>query len=183
MFDAKTIADSITMTRGLLGLAMIWLGLTQGQDALPVVTLLMLLCWTGDFVDGGIAHLSRHPRRTRLGDSDIYVDLFVSLCLGIYLAAAGFVSLTFGFLYLLGWTLCLWHFGPDRNLLMLIQAPIYLDFILIALRLVPQSGRWLVLWVLLATAINWRRFTREIVPKFVSGMRSLWNGHGRPRSS
>jgi hypothetical protein len=77
----------------------------------------------------------------------------------------------------------LWRFGLDKNLLMLIQAPIYLDFILIALRLVPESGNWLVIWVLVATAINWRRFTREIVPKFVDGMKSLWDGHGKPRNS
>jgi hypothetical protein len=183
MLDAKMVADLITTTRGLLGLVMVWLGFTQGASALPGVVLLMLLDWTGDFVDGGIAKRSRNPRRTRIGDSDIYIDLFVSICLGIYLLGAGFVGLTFGFWYFLGWTLLLWRFGLDKNLLMLIQAPIYLWLILTALRLVPEMGNWLVIWVLVATAINWRRFTREIVPKFIAGMRSLWDGHGRPRSS
>jgi len=183
MLDAKMVADLITATRGLLGFVMIWLGLTQGEQALPAVTLLMLLDWTGDFVDGGIAHRSRRPRRTRIGDSDIYVDLFVSLCLGIYLLGAGFVGLTFGFWYLVGWMLLLWRFGLDRNLLMLIQAPIYLYFILTALRLFPESGNWLVYWVLIATAINWRRFSHEIVPKFIGGMRSFWGGNGKPPSS
>jgi hypothetical protein len=78
--------------------------------------------------------------------------------------------------YLLGWVLILWRFGPDRNLLMLMQAPIYLWFIVTALRLVPNLGRWLIVWVLAATAINWRRFSRDIVPKFIEGMRSIWNG-------
>src|SRR5512143_1183550 len=85
MWDAKMVADLITATRGLLGLVMIWLGITQGEQALPAVVLLMLLDWIGDFVDGGIAHRSRRPRRTWIGDSDLYVDLFVSLCLGVYL--------------------------------------------------------------------------------------------------
>lgn len=182
MLDAKMVADLITATRGLLGLVMIWLGFTQGDQALPTVVFLMLLDWTGDFVDGGIAHRSRHPRRTLIGDSDIYIDLFVSLCLGIYLIEAGFVGLTFGFWYLIGWALILWRVGLDRNLLMLMQTPIYLYFILITLRVVPDGGNWLVIWVLVALAINWRRFTHEIVPKFIGGMRSLWNGHGKPRS-
>jgi hypothetical protein len=182
MLDAKMVADLVTATRGLLGLVILWLGLTQGMQALPLVVALMLLDWTGDFIDGGIAHRSRRPRRTWIGDSDLYIDLFVSLCLGIYLIGAGFVDLRSGLWYMLGWMLILWRFGLDRNLLMLLQAPIYLYFILIALRLVPDLGNWLVIWVLVATAINWRRFSHEIVPKFIGGIRSLWNGSGKPRS-
>lgn len=182
MCDAKMVADLITATRGLLGLTMIWLGRTRENDSLALVVFLLLLDWTGDFVDGAIAHRSRHPRRTLLGDSDIYVDLFVSLCLGIYLIETGFVGFSFGFWYLIGWALVLWRFGPDKNLLMLIQTPIYLYFILTTLKLFPEVGNWLVLWVLVATAINWRRFTRETVPTFISGMRSLWRGAKGPRN-
>jgi hypothetical protein len=155
---------------------MIWLGLTQGAQALPTVVVLMLLDWTGDFVDGAIAHRSRHPRRTWIGDSDLYIDLLVSLCLAVYLLGAGFISFGFVSLYLLGWALILRRFGLDRNLLMLLQAPIYLYFILIAVRLIPASGSWLVIWVLVALVINWRRFSHDIVPKFIDGMRSMFSG-------
>lgn len=182
MLDAKMVADLITATRGLLGVGIIWLGLTQGNHALPMVVFLMLLDWTGDFVDGGIAHRSRHPRRTWIGDRDIFVDLFVSLCLGIYLIAAGFVEIEFGLWYLIGWVLILLHFGLDKNLLMLIQTPIYLYFILIALRVFPEGGNWLIVWVLVATVINWRRFTREIIPRFIGGMRSLGRDGKPPHS-
>ena len=176
MFDAKTVADLITATRGLFGLVMIWLGLTQGESTLPTVVVLMLLDWTGDFVDGGIAKRSRRPRRTFIGDSDLYIDLFVSLGLGIYLVSAGFVGLTFGACYVIAWTLLVWWFGLDRNLLMLVQAPIYLWLILTSLRVIPESGTWLIVWVLVATAINWRRFAHEIIPKFLEGMNSIWHG-------
>jgi hypothetical protein len=182
MFDAKLVADFITTARGLLGFVMIWLGLTQGADALPIVVTLMLLDWTGDFVDGSIARRSRHPRHTWIGDSDVIVDLFVSIGLGIYLISAGFVGFTLGFCYILAWILVFWRFGLDKNLLMLAQAPIYLWFILTALRMIPESGTWLVIWVLIALAINWRRFSREIVPKFISGMLSMWRGNGKPHN-
>ncbi len=174
MFDAKLVADCITAGRGILGFVMIWLGFSQGEDALPVVVTLMLLDWTGDFVDGTIAKRSRHPRRTWIGDSDVYVDFFMSVALGIYLIAAGFVGFALGFWYILGWILILWRFGLDRNLLMLAQAPIYLWLILTALRLIPESGVWMVIWVAVAVTINWRRFSRDIVPKFIHGMTSIW---------
>ena len=134
----------------------------------------MLLDWTGDFVDGGIAKRSRNPRRTWIGDSDIYVDAWMSVCLGVYLVSAGFVGLAFGFWYSLGWTLILWRFGLEKNLLMLAQTPIYLWFILSTLRIIPALGSWLVCWILIALTINWRRFSKDIVPKFIHGIASMW---------
>ena len=173
MLDAKTVADLITGTRGLLGLVIVWLGLTQGESALPAVVLLMLLDWTGDFVDGGVAHRSRNPRRTWIGDSDIYIDTFISICLGIYLVSAGFAGQVVGFCYLLGWILILWRFGLEKNLLMLAQTPIYLWFILTARQLHPELGWWMIVWVLVALAINWQRFSKEIVPTFIHAMISM----------
>ena len=177
MFDAKLVADFITATRGMLGFVMIWLGLTQGADALPIVVTLMLLDWTGDFVDGSIARRSRNPRRTWIGDADIYVDAFMSVCLGVYMVGAGYVGLAIGFWYLFGWVLILWRFGLDKNLLMFAQTPIYLWFIIVTLRTAPELGNWLVIWVLIALAINWKRFSKDIVPKFISGVASMLRGN------
>ena len=177
MLDAKLIADFITAARGLLGFIIIWLGFTQGTDALPAVVTLMLLDWTGDFVDGTIAKRSHNPRHTWIGDSDIYVDAFMSVCLGIYLISAGYVGFIVGFCYLLGWILILWRFGLDKNLLMLAQTPIYLWFIVTALHVIPESGVWMVVWVLIALTINWKRFSRNIVPKFISEVGSMLRGN------
>lgn len=176
MLDAKMVADLITGLRSLLGLIMAWLGLTQGEAALPIVVFLLLLDWTGDFVDGKFARGSRHPRHTRLGDSDIYIDVFISLCLAIYLMRAGLVGSTVGFWYILGSALVLWRFGLDKNLLMVLQAPIYLWFIVNVMRLIPELGNWLFIWMLVALAINWRRFSQDMVPKFIEAMRSMWRG-------
>lgn len=174
MFDAKWLADFITAMRGVLGLSLIWLAFTRGADALPIVVILMLLDWTGDFVDGTIAKYSHHPRRTRVGDSDLYIDTLVSIGLGIYLVASGFVGITVGLFYILGWVMVLWRFGLDRNLLMLAQAPIYLWFILVVLKVFPEMGYLLTAWVFVATAINWRRFSKDIVPDFIEGVSSMW---------
>jgi hypothetical protein len=180
MFDIKSVADLITATRGILGLVMVWLGLTQGERALPIVIPMMILCWSGDFFDGMLARRSRHPRKSYIGNHDVQIDLFVSICLGLYMLLAGFVSISIGVWYLIGWALIFWWFGTDHNLLMLAQTPIYLYFILIGLRDYPTLGYLMVIWVMLATTILWRRFSQEVVPHFIQGMKSLWGHDNRP---
>lgn len=175
MFDAKSVADLITAARGTLGLVMIWFGLTQGEQALPIVILMLILCWSGDFFDGMIARHSRHPRKSYIGNHDVQIDLFVSICLGLYMLLAGFASILVGVWYLIGWTVIFWWFGTDHNLLMLAQAPIYLCFVLIGLRDYPTLGYMMVIWLLLATTILWRRFSQEVVPNFIKVMKSLWS--------
>ena len=177
MLDAKFIADLITATRGLLGLFLIWLGLSKGEESLPLAIFIAILCWTGDFVDGSIARLDRHHRKSALGDHDLEVDLFVSICMGAYLVGAGFVSLALGITYLIGWAALFWLFGLDHTLLMAIQAPLYLCFILVSLCEAPNPGFWILVWILMATTILWRRFSSEVVPEFIKGMQSL--GHHR----
>lgn len=174
MLDSKTMADLITATRGTLGLVMIWLGITRGEDALPIVIPIMILCWSGDFFDGMLARRSRHPRKSFIGSHDVQVDTFVSICLGLYMILAGFVGLWIGVWYFIGWAVIFWRFGMDRNLLMLAQTPIYLVFVLIGLRDYPPLGTLMVVWVLTALAILWRRFSQDVVPHFIEGMKSLW---------
>ena len=174
MFDAKLVADLITAARGTLGLVMIWLGLTQGEQALPIVIPMMILCWSGDFFDGMLARHSRHPRQSFIGSHDVQIDTFVSICLALYMMFAELVSVSIGVWYFIGWAVIFWRFGNDRNLLMLAQTPIYLFFILIGLRGYPTLGYLMVIWVMVALAILWRRFSQEVVPNFIEGMKSLW---------
>ncbi len=183
MPDAKSIADLITLSRGIIGLGLVWLGLMHSPETVPVAVVLMILDWTSDFIDGSIAHLSRHPRRTWIGDRDLQFDVFASLCLGVYLIATGFVGWIVGISYLVVWGLVFWRFGSDRNLLMLFQGFIYLRLIFVAFDQAPVYGYWILIWIAVATAINWKRFTQQIIPKFVDGMKSLRGGHGRPHST
>lgn len=173
MLDSKSFADLITTVRGILGLAMIWLGISQREQALPIVIPMMILCWSGDFFDGMLARLSRHPRKTFIGDHDVQIDTFVSICLGLYMMLAGLLNVSLGVGYFIFWAIILWRFGNDRNLLMLAQTPIYLYFILIGLRDHPTLGYLMVIWVLLALTFHWQRFSHDVVPNFLRGMKSL----------
>lgn len=175
MFDAKFFADLITVVRGSLGLVMVWLGVTQHEKALPIVIPMMILCWSGDFVDGMLARHSRHPRVTFIGSHDVQIDVFVSICLGLFMLFAGYVNTMLAGGYLIFWALIFWRFGLERNLLMLAQSPIYLYFILLSLREDTARAYLMVAWVALATALLWRRFSQEVVPDFIKAMISHWN--------
>lgn len=180
MLDWKLLADAITLLRGLLGLGLVWLGLGPGPSGLSTAVLVLLLCWISDFIDGRIARLGREFRRTWIGDRDVHVDAFVSLCLGLYLVAAGFLSGLVAVVYLLVWVLIFRIVGQNHGYLMLVQAPIYAFFLWVALRQAPQAGIWLLGWVAFVLLVNWTRFTREVVPGFLKDMR---NGARPPRQS
>ena len=174
MFDAKWIADLITTVRAALGVVMIWLGITQGEQALPIVIPMMILCWSGDFFDGMLARKSRNPRKTYIGDHDVQIDMFVSVCLALYMLFAGLASATLVIWYFILWAVIFWRFGLDHNLLMLAQTPIYLYFVLIGLRDYPSLGYLMVFFVLLVLVFHWRRFSQDVVPNFLKGVKSLW---------
>ncbi len=173
MFDAKYLADLITIGRAFLAFLLAWLGLAWGRSGLVGATIIMLLDWTGDFVDGKIARLSHHPRQTWIGSHDVQVDVLVSLGLSVFLLGSGLVNQWVAFWYFVVWIIVFWRLGPDFNLLMLFQAPIYLYFIVIAVREAPNTGQLMIFWILLALAINWRRFYGQVVPDFIHGVHAL----------
>jgi hypothetical protein len=178
MFQAKQIADLVTVGRGFLAFFLAWMGFAWGKPGLAAASIIMILCWTGDYVDGRIARMDRQPRHTWIGDHDVQVDVFVSLGLGVFLLGAGYISRWLALLYLVGWILVLWKFGPDRNLLMLFQAPVYGYFIWVANQEASQVGRWIIFWIILVLVLNWRKFATEVVPGFIHGILGLWSGNG-----
>lgn len=170
---AKQVADLVTATRGLLVFIFPWLGLVQGEGALPWVGLLLVVDWTGDCIDGPLARSSRGQSRTWIGDHDLEIDMAVSIGLAFYMLIAGFVNLYVGIAYLLLAGLFFWFFGVPRSPGMLFQAPIYGWFLYVVLRETPALGWWMVAWILAAVVITWPRFPNEVIPDFLGGIRKL----------
>jgi len=173
MIVAKQVADIITFTRALLLLGFTWLGVTHGAGGLPVAIILMFYSWTSDMLDGLLARRSSRSYRTWLGDHDLEVDMAVALGLLIYMLCSGFGSWLVAALYLLAWVLVYLYFGVLRSLGMLFQAPIYAWFIWTALRLAPNYGFSMVIWVVLVVILTWPRFSIEVVPGFLNGFKSI----------
>ena len=179
MLVAKQFADLITVMRLAAAFILPWLGLAQGAAGLPLAVWLMIADWTGDALDGPIARRSRAFYRTWVGDHDLEVDMAVSVGLLVYLILAGFVDWRLAGAYLLIWALIFWRWGVPKSLGMLAQAPIYAWFIWVALRDVPATGLWIVVWILAAIVVTWPKFPKEVIPGFLSGMQQVWRRHAR----
>lgn len=175
MYDLKSLADAITLLRGGLAVLFIWLGAYGGRESLPAAALLLVLCWTGDFVDGGLARRSRRYRHTWIGDHDLEFDVFVSLCLGIYLTLAGYVSLPWALGYAAIWLFILSLAGRSKALLNLVQALIYAAMIVQAWVDALPAGLLLVGWILAALVIKRERLVHQVVPEFLQGIQQAWH--------
>ncbi len=179
MLVAKQVADMITGGRAVLGVFMVWLGVTRGPEALPLVCWLMILGWSGDGLDGPIARRSRLQYHSWLGDHDLVIDIEVSFGLLLYLVAAGYVDLRIASVYLIFWALLFWRWGLPRSLGMLIQAPIYGWFLWVGVRDAPQAGWWVIGWIAAVIILTWPRAVREVVPGFLRGMGDVWQQYRR----
>ncbi|MCK4450453.1 MAG: hypothetical protein KAX26_07665 [Anaerolineae bacterium] len=93
MVGIKTVADTLTSVRFLLGLVLMWLGWEKGPEAIPSVTLTLLTAWVTDVLDGPLA--CRDPRgiHTWIGDHDLEADVTVALG-GVDLPGPGRVPLS-----------------------------------------------------------------------------------------
>ena len=170
MFDPKHVADLVTFARGLLALGLIWLGWSQGSDGLGLAVYLMLADWTGDVLDGALARRSPDRDQTWIGDHDLEVDITVSVGLLGYMLLAGYMDWRAAAGYLLVWILIFWHWGYIRSLGMLVQAPIYVWFIYLAIREPPYTGWLIIAWIAIILVITWPRFPREVVPGFLENI-------------
>lgn len=175
MLVGKQVADLITTSRALLAFWLPWLGINKGESSLTVVVWFLILNWTGDALDGTLARRSSKQYHTWIGDHDLEVDILVSFGLLLYMLSAGFVDLPLLGLYILVFALIFWRWGFHRSLGMLVQAPIYIWFIWVALQNAPAAGVWLIIWILAAMIITWPRFPNEVVPGFLTGMKEVVN--------
>jgi phosphatidylglycerophosphate synthase len=173
MLVAKQVADLITAGRVLIAVLLGWLGITQGTGALPEAVWLMIADWTGDFMDGRIARRSRIHYHSWIGDHDLQVDMIVALGLLVFLLGSGLAPAWLAMVYLFVWTAYFYRVGIQKAMGMLFQAPVYAWFIGGALLLEPQTGRWIVIWIVAVIAMTWPKFPNEVIPDFLNGMRRL----------
>jgi len=100
MIRAKTIADTLTVTRVLLAFLILWLGVTGGSEALPAAMTVLIFAWTTDLLDGPFARRDPSAPQTWVGERDLHADMSVGFCVLGYLAFAGFIPLWAGIAYL-----------------------------------------------------------------------------------
>ncbi len=173
MTPAKLIADLLTLTRLGAAILLVVSGLMWHAESLPLAAWLLLFSWTTDLLDGPIARRSPVEQATGPGEHDLEIDILVSIGLLLHMWISGFVNPLITWAYLTCWAIVFFRWGIPRSLGLLIQAPIYGWFLLLALRLAPAAGLWLVIWILVVITITWPRFPQEVVPGFLDGLRAV----------
>lgn len=181
MLSAKQVADLVTWFRALLGLGLVWLGLTEGEQGLSKAVWIMIIDWTADTLDGKIARREKGYYHTWIGDHDLEVDMAISAGLLIYMITSGFVNVWIASIYVLIWTYIFWRWRQAKVLGMISQAPIYGYFIWITVTRLPSVGVWIIVWIVVAIIITWPQFPQKVVPGFINGLREfiIWRKETR----
>lgn len=173
MVGIKTLADTLTSLRFLLGPVLVWLGWQGGPKAIAPAALTLLLAWATDVLDGPLARRDPRGVHTWIGDHDLEADVTVALGVWIYLALAGFLSPWLAAAYVLAGVATLWSFG-SAHLAWGVQALPYGAMIWTAWRTAPTYGLLLVVWIGLIVVATWPRFPQQTLPAFLGGMRDLF---------
>jgi len=86
----ERLADFLTLSRGIIGLAILSLSFI-GKDAYITVVILTLIGATTDIFDGKAARRYLKNRESKLGKHDVEVDTLFVLCVIGYLSLSGIV--------------------------------------------------------------------------------------------
>ena len=174
----KQLADIITFSRVLLIPLILWLGLANGQEALPIIVGLMIYNWTADSLDGPLARRNPTPNQSWIGQRDLEIDMLISASVLGYLVLAALLPWPVATVYILVWLLYFYRKGGSQFTGIIFQVPIFGWFILMALTESPQVGLWLLAWVILAIVLTWPKFPKVIVPDLINDLRAVFSRWG-----
>ncbi len=172
MKQGKQIADLLTIGRGLLGIGIASLGILAGEDALPLVVVLLVVAWLTDLLDGVFARLDPDPTPGRLAKHDAKADMAVGLGVMVYLSLSGYVPLWLGTLIIvLALAVRIWH---SRGL----AFPFYaISFVFLGVAIWQQQPNLLAIigsYFVVVFFLRWRRLRDEYLPEFFEAFISLF---------
>jgi len=177
MKSLNIIADFLTASRLLISILIGFLGWFRGVDGWLLASILLIIAWSTDILDGIFARRSGSPGKTWIGKHDLYFDMLVALSLLVFMTSSTVINLATCLLYLFAWVLIFSRFGIPSALGKLFQAPIYAWFIVSSLVYQPPLGAILLVFLAFLTAITWPRFPDDTIPSFISGFEQRKNSH------
>ena len=173
---SKSIADGLTELRAVLAVYIAWLGISRGPGALPKVVMAVIISWITDILDGPLARCDPDERQTWVGEHDAEADLTTSIGLSIYLICADYMASCLG-IVLLGTMIGLWLMHSHQLAWPFYAVP-YVMLTVVAFKAAPLLGWALLIYVVCALLVHWRRFKDQYLPEFFAAMRALSVGRG-----
>ncbi|MFC2108890.1 CDP-alcohol phosphatidyltransferase family protein [Candidatus Bipolaricaulota bacterium] len=165
----RKLPDLLTLSRGLVAVAIFSLGFV-GARALEAVILLTILGWTTDIFDGRLAR-KYHKPPTWIGEREFAFDMvmvFAGLC---YLVMSGLIN---GWLALIYITVAAAFiaFFRSKMITMSFATPLVALPLIVASLRAPRAALWYLIWILGALALDWPRF-RGVVGEFIENAKKL----------
>ncbi len=159
----------------MIGVLIFWEGFCCGASALGAASLLLLLAWVTDLLDGPLARRDPRHIQTWIGEHDLTADILVALGVWLFLGESRLVypSVVAGYLIICAALLFLTR---SQHLGWAVQAIPYGLFLLVDLTSSQFRfyGILLVCWVLTVVVVTWPRFPQKTLPEFLDGMRNLF---------
>ena len=161
-------ADVLTLSRVFAAIGLVWLG-TQGPDTLPMATLVCVLAWTTDQLDGWAARRADTP--TRLAPADFAIDTALYAGTLAYLTLAGFLVPVLALCFVI-LTVAVSAIYRRKAVEILWVRLIDLASAIVIFTHKPLIGFLLLAWLALLGIIYRRRIT-ERVPRWMGELRQL----------
>lgn len=165
----RRLPDLLTLSRGLIAVAIFGLGFV-GVRALETVILLTMLGWTTDILDGRLAR-KYHKPPTWIGEREFIFDMlmvFSGLC---FLVLSGLINAWLALTYVLVAAVCIIIF-KSKMITMSFATPLVALPLIVASLKAPRAAVWYLLWIVGALVLDWTRF-KGVVREFLENAKNL----------
>ncbi len=157
------IADLLTLSRVVVSVWLVWLGMTQGASALPQAVIVTLIAWLGDSFDGWFARRAGKP--TLLGRYDFVVDVMLTWSALVYITLSGFLPVWLTAIYTLLTGIVVAAF-QRKTVMILFMRPVDVTCGMVVLMQAPREG-WVLAVTLAGLAVAHRQRLRDRVPRWL----------------
>ncbi|MHB8779959.1 MAG: CDP-alcohol phosphatidyltransferase family protein [Candidatus Geothermincolia bacterium] len=171
----KRAADALTSARLMIAAAIALVAAFAGRrpaGTMEVVLLLVLIGWTTDLFDGRLARKDASGIKTRIGESDLAVDVAMDIAALAFFASAGYIPWLAAAAYfvLAATAILIW---TNIALISMLELPVLALHPVLAFIFVPRMGWLFAGWMLMAMFVNWKRMW-EWIHLYLAGIGNLW---------
>ncbi len=165
----KRVPDLLTLSRGVIALAIFSLGFV-GKEALEAVIVLTLIGWTTDIFDGRLARKYNKPA-TWVGEQEFTFDMMMVFSALCYLTMANYVPLALALPYVMVAAAFIAYFR-SKSVTMSFAFPVVALPLAVATSAAPRAALLYGLWIAAAVLLDWTRF-KGVVREFIANARKL----------
>ena len=165
----KRVPDLLTLSRGVIAVAVLSLGFL-GRAALEAVIVLTMIGWTTDIFDGRLARKLNKPP-TWVGEQEFTFDMMMVFSALCYLTMSDFVPLLPALVYVMVAAACIAYFR-SKSVTMSFAFPVVALPLVVAYYEAPRAALLYGIWIVAALLLDWSRF-KGVVLEFIGNARRL----------